>query len=186
MNLIRKVWTFFLNPEYSQYNYPKEIKRRVIANLLLWTIIIAITIGLIASGIVELLGLEVGENDLNTMFESHSPLFIFFIAIILAPIIEETIFRGPMVLFKESNYFPIFFYILTFLFGFVHLFNYESFENAIWFAPLLFLPQLVTGISLGYIRIRMGLPYSILFHALFNLVILGPSILIGLIKDLLH
>ncbi|NKI32169.1 CPBP family intramembrane glutamic endopeptidase [Croceivirga thetidis] len=162
------------------------MKKKVFINLLLWNVIIAFGIGMFVGALIELLNLDVGDNEVEKMFEEYSPLMIFFLAVILAPIIEETIFRGPLVLFKNSKTFPFFFYILAFLFGFVHLFNFESYENAIWFAPFLFLPQLVTGVFLSYIRVRMGLLYSMLFHALFNLVLLGPFILLEIFKPTVH
>ena len=182
MNLLQKVWIFFLNPKYQRYNYRKPLRRRVFLNLLFWSVIIAMGIGLFVAGLIDVLNLDVGENDISKMFKTHSPLYIFFLVIILAPIIEESIFRGPLVLFKKSSFFPVVFYSSIFLFGFIHLFNFESYENALWFVPFLFLPQLVTGVFLSFVRIRMGLGYSILFHALFNLTIIGPFLLFELLN----
>jgi membrane protease YdiL (CAAX protease family) len=44
--------------------------------------------------------------------------------------------------------------------------------------PLLVLPQWVTGLVLGWMRVRRGIGASIMLHAMFNG---GPLLLIGLI-----
>ena len=139
---------FFLKPRYQSYTYKKPMLKRVFLNLLFWNVAIALALGLLISGLVEILNLDVGENEIEKMFGSYSPILIFFLAIILAPLMEESIFRGPLVLFKKSRYFPLVLYISIFLFGLVHLFNFESYENALWFAPFLFLPQIKININL--------------------------------------
>ena len=61
------------------------------------------------------------------------------------------------------------FYGSTLLFALVHVTNYTPLTTQTFLlAPLLVLPQFVGGTMLGYIRIRYGIGFSILYHAAFN------------------
>ena len=182
MNLLKKVWVFFLRPKYQTYTYPATLQRRVFLNLLGWNIAIAMGVGFLIELIREALGVDVGTHGMNRLFGQYHPLGILAMAVVLAPVLEESLFRGPLILFKKSIYFAWALYTSIFLFGLVHLFNFEGYQNALWFAPLLFLPQLITGVFLSYIRVRMGLGHAMLFHALFNLILLGPFVLVELLN----
>ena len=63
------------------------------------------------------------------------------------------------------------FYGSALLFGAIHLYNYDlgspdAFELAA--APLLIAPQIVGGLVLGYVRVRLGFWYAVANHAAFN------------------
>jgi hypothetical protein len=67
-------------------------------------------------------------------------------------------------------------YFSCFTFGLVHLFNYRftSLTGTILFlAPLLVLPQIISGFILAFTRMRLGLIWSITLHAVHNLVLLS-------------
>lgn len=67
--------------------------------------------------------------------------------------------------------FPYFFYFSIIMFGLVHLGNFTYPEITIWIvllSPLLILPQLIMGSMLGFIRMKWGIVYSILFHTMVN------------------
>lgn len=92
-----------------------------------------------------------------------------------------TIFLGLIVLLKfigrrriETfiiSKFKYFFYGTTILFGLLHATNYVGNPWIILaFAPILGAPQLFVGSMLGYIRMKHGLVYSMLFHIFFNLI----------------
>ena len=185
MKLLKKVWELFLQPQYIPVNYPKPLRNKILVNLLLLKISVALILGLSTTIFIELFQLETGEHSAGKMLVSQNPVKFFLYGIIFAPFIEEIIFRGPLVFFKNSELFPIVFYLMILLFGLIHIFNYETYEKVIWFAPILVLPQLAGGVFLSFVRIKMGLWYSILIHALFNSVLLGPFILLTLLKTLL-
>lgn len=71
-----------------------------------------------------------------------------------------------------SKNYKFYFYLSAISFGAVHIANYRA-EN---FIPILsiflVLPQIFAGLMLGYIRVSMGLRWSICFHALHNLFFL--------------
>ncbi|MDF0720347.1 CPBP family intramembrane metalloprotease [Kaistella sp. PBT33-4] len=119
--------------------------------------------------------------------------WLLFLATIAAPLWEEFVFRFPLK--PERNYlvrladkiagrplfsvfwqrnFRIIFYLVAILFGLIHSFNFENEWNWLFILllPLLILSQSVTGLFLGYIRLRLGFFWAILFHACFNFVLI--------------
>ena len=68
-----------------------------------------------------------------------------------------------------ARYFNILFYSSVLLFGIVHIFNYLPLTWQTWLlAPILVSPQLILGSMLGFIRVRYGILYAILFHMMVN------------------
>ncbi len=119
--------------------------------------------------------------------------WLLFLATIAAPLWEEFVFRFPLK--PERNYlvrladkivgrplfssfwqrnFKIIFYLVAVLFGLIHSLNFENEWNWLFILllPLLILSQSVTGLFLGYIRLRLGFLWAILFHTFFNFVLI--------------
>jgi len=67
------------------------------------------------------------------------------------------------------------FHLVALTFAAVHLTNFVFNHTPYWLLPLLVLPQWVTGLVLGWIRIRRGIGAAIALHAMFNA---GPILLI--------
>ena len=183
MGLLRKIWRFTKKPRYRQYKYPPKLRKRLFVNLLGINLLVAFCLGMVTGIFESITGFDPGEHMMGELFD-EPPLYIFFLVVIFAPLVEEAIFRGPLIWFRNSKYFPWAFYISVVLFGAVHLFNFEQYDETLWAAPLLVSPQLFTGIVLGYTRIRMGIRYSILMHACFNAILLGPFIIMQTFKPL--
>ena len=70
------------------------------------------------------------------------------------------------------NKYNLYFYLSAISFGAAHIGNYESAHFIPLLPIFLVLSQIFGGFLLGYIRVFMGLRWSILFHALHNLFIL--------------
>lgn len=119
--------------------------------------------------------MELGEHATEELFDK-SIFLIFILVSIAAPVIEETLFRGPLVFFKNSPYFKYAFYISAILFGVIHISNFEFNPQVLLLAPLLVAPQIVIGVFLGYIRVKLGLLWSILLHAAYNTVLFLPML----------
>jgi hypothetical protein len=65
------------------------------------------------------------------------------------------------------------FYITSLLFGLFHTINFSgNFWLILSFSVFLCSPQIIAGLILGYIRLKYGLVYAILFHMLINSSIL--------------
>lgn len=76
-----------------------------------------------------------------------------------------------------ARLFPLFFWLSTLGFAFVHVFNFSG--EAMLLALPLVAPQFVTGAILGYTRVSYGLWASILLHALHNGAAVG-AVLVGI------
>lgn len=75
-----------------------------------------------------------------------------------------------------ARLFPVFFWLSTVSFAFVHVFNFGG--EAMLLALPLVAPQFVTGAILGYARVTCGLWASILLHASHNGIAVG-AVLVG-------
>jgi hypothetical protein len=73
--------------------------------------------------------------------------------------------------------FPWVFHAAALTFAAVHLYNFKLHHTAWWLMPLLVLPQWLTGLVLGWLRVRRGIGASMLLHGLFNG---GPLLLVWL------
>ncbi len=182
MRLLKKVWRFFIGPSYIPLRISGSFKKRILFNLLGLQLLMALSIGMVAGFLQELFALDFGEHSVSNLLEEYTFLQIFVLAVLLAPFLEEMLFRGPLYFFRKWRKFKYVFYLLSFLFGMMHLFNYQNYQEALWFAPILVAPQLVTGIFLGYARIKLGLLYSIILHGLFNGILVAPFLFIKLIQ----
>ena len=67
------------------------------------------------------------------------------------------------------------FHLATLTFAAVHLSNFVFSKTPYWLLPLLVLPQWLTGLALGWMRVRRGIGAAIALHAVFNA---GPIVLI--------
>lgn len=119
--------------------------------------------------IIEELGLvNMEEHAMEEMLKKFSKPALFLMAAIVAPVLEELIFRAPITLFKTKTSFRIGFYVFAIIFGLVHLSNFTITKNVILLAPILVLPQILLGGYLGFIRVRFGLGWSIALHGCYN------------------
>jgi hypothetical protein len=73
------------------------------------------------------------------------------------------------------THFGLVFHGTALAFAAMHLSNFELGSTAYWMLPLIVLPQWVTGLVLGWTRVRRGIGASVALHAVFNG---GPLLLI--------
>ncbi len=85
--------------------------------------------------------------------------------------------RGPgwRGLRAYRRFFPWVFHGCALAFALMHLNNFQGAQSAGWLLPLLVLPQWLTGLVLGWLRVRRGIGAAILLHAIFNA---GPLLLV--------
>ena len=92
--------------------------------------------------------------------------------------------RDPLACWRFGRHFVrhygrVFWMICT-LFAFVHVTNYQlgnSSRDLV--VPLLVLPQFLSGMAMGYLRLRDGLRASLLLHALNNFYVVGLVLLVS-------
>lgn len=75
--------------------------------------------------------------------------------------------------------YPYLFYYTAIIFGLIHLSNFKDLTITDPTFLIYIASQTFGGLSLGYIRIKYGLGYSMLFHACFNLVAFSLAIAFG-------
>ena len=73
------------------------------------------------------------------------------------------------------KHFGLVFHLVALTFAAVHLTNFVYSKTPYWLMPLLVLPQWLTGLVLGWMRVRRGIGAAILLHATFNA---GPILMI--------
>jgi len=205
-----------------------EAQLKHLIQLLFFSLAMMIVLSGFVGAIITNVAGELPENA-NAAAGQESPAVLLFYGVILAPIVEEVIFRSwlggrracvlglpilislfavaaaviadvsPMVTFaiaaglsvlvlalarqlnalppaaqKDARWrlFPIAFYGSTVLFALLHLSNYQDGLSS----PIMLLavlPQALVGLILGYVRMRFGLVQAIIFHALYNFVLIG-------------
>jgi len=97
--------------------------------------------------------------------------FFVFLAFLILAIVGNSWFEAMS---KTKGYliwqklYGWFFYFTAFVFAYVHLGNIEGLTVADPSFFFYILAQLFVGLSLGYLRIKYGLVYAMLFHAAYN------------------
>lgn len=173
--MLQELWSFIKNPVYKEdENIDFNYRLGILLRLLAIALIISVVLGGIMGVVENSLNLDLGKHAVEEAMEKFSPWFLAFAAVVLAPLLEEFIFRAPMVLFKDKSYFKYAFYVLTLIFGFYHITNFEITTTILLLSPLLVAPQISVGALLGFIRVRFGLLWAIALHAVYNLFLLGP------------
>ncbi|MBW8360682.1 MAG: CPBP family intramembrane metalloprotease [Kaistella sp.] len=187
---IRKFLQFLKSPKYSFSDHISLNDKYRIFTVLFFAVLI-----LNMAVIIPLLS-YVDEQFLKieslSLFEYTIGTILLF-AVIIAPVLEELVFRFPLkyernyvfrfvdkitgrTFFSQfwKNNFSLIFYTVALLFGFAHSLNFKNDWTPLFLLllPLLVLSQSVTGIFLGYIRLRLGFIWSVLFHMCFNLVVI--------------
>lgn len=82
---------------------------------------------------------------------------------------------------RYRSLFPWVFHAANLAFAAVHLHNFNMSQVALWLLPLLVLPQWLTGMVLGWLRVRRGIGAAMLMHGLFNA---GPLVLVWLVLSM--
>ena len=96
---------------------------------------------------------------------------IIFCVVIISTIVLLINFNRSRTSFYK--HFGLFFYFIAGLFAMIHLGNFIGLSfNILIIGLLMVIPQFLAGIILGYIRVRFGLIYAIIFHSIINLTLL--------------
>ena len=180
---IRRLLTYLQHPEYREdpeTSYSYRIK--AITQLMIWALGIGVVLGLLMGILGQLGPWELDEHAFDQLLEEYPIPLIGFLLVVVAPVLEELIFRAPLWFFRGSRHFKIVCYGAAVSFGAVHLSNFPNISE-IWFlAPLLISPQVVLGLFLGYIRVRFGLAWAMAFHGVYNGILAGPFLLMLAVK----
>lgn len=178
--MVQDILNYFKNPDAVKGENVFNTQKLKLFWTSFWMIMICnIGLSILIAGI-ETLGLvSTDDHAVMDMVKNQTVLFIFFAVVILAPLLEELIFRAPITLFStvDRSDFRWLFYLFALAFGAVHIFNYGVNLNTLLLLPILTGPQIVAGLFLGLIRVKVGLIYSMLFHALYNGILIIPTVI---------
>jgi membrane protease YdiL (CAAX protease family) len=180
--MLEELLSFAKRPIYeSDINKSISYRLGYLFKLLVLALCSSILLLMAAGTIQGLFSIELGKHAIDDLFENNSVVIIFFLAVLVAPISEELLFRGPLFFFKNSKFFAIAFYILTLIFGVIHISNFELSPQVWLLSPILVAPQISVGFLLGFIRVKFGLLWSIIMHACYNMVLIVPLLLLKLL-----
>lgn len=176
---LQQIWEFVKSPIYVEdENLDFKYRLGVFSRLLVYALLISITFSIVIGFLEESGLLVVGEHAIEELFQKYSLPVIALLAIVVAPVVEELIFRAPLVLFKKSRFFNLILYLFTLVFGFYHITNFELTTTVLLFSPLLVAPQISVGFFLGFIRVRLGLFWAIALHASYNMTLFLPLLIL--------
>ncbi|TQI71153.1 CAAX prenyl protease-like protein [Gramella sp. Hel_I_59] len=186
------VYNWIKHPDEVRLTLSSGEKIKIVSKIL----ILELFVGLLFLGLIYLIDSYVLNLDMP-LDDSHL-ILIFLLMVVIAPMIEEFIFRFPLkykrnYLLKFINYlsrgwlkdrwgsfFKYFLYLSVIVFGMIHLPNYNNSETLFFIiSPILVGSQLIGGVFLSYTRIKLGFIWSILQHSAFNLVILLFGLIIS-------
>jgi len=175
--MLKNFWHFLKHPVYEEdENTDFKYRFIIVLRFVGIAIIISILLGALIGVLEAVFKLDFGKHAIQKVLEDYSPWVLLFAAVILAPLVEEFIFRGPMAFFKDKTYFNYIFYGLTLVFGFYHITNFEINTTILLLSPLLVAPQISVGAIMGFVRVRFGLLWAIALHAMYNLILIGPMV----------
>lgn len=156
--------------------------------------------------VFHLLGKEDLEN-VNSKLMNVPYWKMVLLGVVTIPLLEEFIFRFPLkysrnyvlqfliamvalfapaesksVIYANARtywkrFFWVFFYLMTSTFAFMHIYNYVDAKQLLLWSPFLTLTQFMTGLILGYIRVRFGFLWSWYYHGIFNLLFFSLAFL---------
>jgi uncharacterized protein len=116
-------------------------------------------------------------NPLKENNQDYGIPLRYLSACVIAPLLEEGIFRLPLGYCRSHKLFPLYFYFSSILFGVIHFYNYEYDNTHILFLLFITSPQIFSGFFLGYIRIIYGFWYGVFFHGVYNFIGLTLTVL---------
>ncbi|MEO6960296.1 MAG: CPBP family intramembrane glutamic endopeptidase [Burkholderiaceae bacterium] len=79
---------------------------------------------------------------------------------------------------RYCHWFPVVFHLSSLAFAAMHLNNFSMHGTSYWLMPLLVLPQWLTGMVLGWLRVKRGIGASMLLHGIFNG---GPLLIVWIV-----
>jgi membrane protease YdiL (CAAX protease family) len=168
--------TYLKNPVLEKdTNTSLSYRFNIFSQVLIISILTSVIISPIFALFKALKWIHMENHKVNVLFDNMEFLQIFLLGAMLMPVLEEAVFRGPITLFKKPKSFKIAFYAFALLFGLMHISNFEITTPVLLLSPILLLPQILLGSYLGYIRVRLGLPWSMLLHGCYNGILITMS-----------
>lgn len=195
-NTLKDFFKFIRKPVDQQHiTQSASQKAKTLFTLLVIDIPITFLLLALLNGFHKLGWIQIENNKISVLSEQLSIGMVALTGILLIPFIEELIFRLflrfkrnyllqltllilpgsektnriPTLWFKKFHYI---FYFSALAFGLIHIANYDADSAPVYLLPVLILPQFITGLFIGYLRVRYNFISGYLMHALHNAVVL--------------
>lgn len=197
--MLLDLFNFLKNPSDSRD--PNQFLKHKVKSFLL-VLGIAILLSLVTAKLLDILNeagwININNHKLSDYIRTSSVFTVFLFAALLIPLLEEIIFRlflrfksnyllqfiiylypGSKACILEfwQKYFRFIFYLSAISFALVHLSNFNEMPSHTLFLPLIVLPQFITGLLIGYIRVRYNFILGLFMHAVFNVIFLTIGLL---------
>lgn len=177
-SIIKDFIKFLKHPDDTQLAVGFFEKIKIVGVLLIFEVVVLLSLVIPLDYLVNKIEI-IKEPKLDY---SETLGFMFFSAVILAPVFEELICRYLLrykalqkrIFSRETwdKIFPYLVYGFSISFGLLHLFNYQNDGLLFYlFSPLVVLSQLSGGFVLSFIRVRINFIWGMFFHALWNFIL---------------
>ncbi len=178
---LRDLGSFIKRPNDNQIQL--TIKEKVYFTLILFTVKIIIVYFFILP-ILYTINEYLNITDNSNEIESYSPIKTYLGYVLIIPLVEELIFRYflrykgiiPSLISQQKwkKNFHYIVYLSIILFAYIHVGNYTN-NNLLFYiiSPLVVSSQLITGILVTFIRVRLSFFWGVLFHSVWNFLILS-------------
>lgn len=189
-NTLKELWNWIKDPDQIEFQVTTLEKFSLLFRVLLIELLVAIPFILFTIAINEYI------LNLEMILDDSGIGFLLSAVVILAPVLEEFIFRFPLKYKRNylarmidymtnnwlrnrwTNFFKYFVYFLAIGFGLVHISNYENQETLFYIlTPVIIGTQLIGGLTLSFTRVKLGFLWGILQHGLYNLSLITLGLL---------
>jgi len=200
---------------FLKFPYHKESYGNIRGREFLHLLLIAYAIVIPYALILDLAGIDQFDHKMDFLIKKNK-WFVAVLAIVIAPLLEEPIYRLHLDFKKSSIWWSLglsvfviseawitvvllwiwlFFllfkvskgdkpdlkysiFISSALFAIVHLGNFTDFDYTQYFywVPFIVGAQFLIGLVLSYIRLNYGMKWAIIFHGVYNAILIIPAI----------
>lgn len=206
---ISELLDFIKNPiDEAHSNQQTSFKLKQLQALFLLELPVMGVLLLFISGLEEVGLFDSNSHKAEALLKEFSTPIILLFTVLIAPVIEEFIFRFFLIFrrcypvhfivfiisvfsrkekneliesarrFWNTTYKSVI-YFSAFLFGLVHLTNFEISSSILLLSPILIAPQIILGLFLTFIRVRHGFLWSFYLHGIHNLIFVGLALIFG-------
>jgi len=173
--VLQDLFNFIKKPDDQQIKLSFKNKLLYIFILLIFELVVTyLFIIPVLEWIDGLVGLDTADTSYDTFVQ------VFIPAVIFAPLVEELIFRHLLryqgiktkvvSVNRWRKIFPYLVYSSSICFGLIHISNYANSSIIFLFlSPIIIISQLIGGMILAFIRVRLTFLWGVLYHAFWNL-----------------
>lgn len=155
-------------PKDKDYNNTRPKRLKIILAFLIALLIANLIFGILSGASNQA---SANQESINELFKTY-PVQILFMAIVMAPVFEETIYRRALISFSSRKWTIVSYIITIFIFAISHMENTSLMD--IWVLISYMMPGIAFG---GCYIVNRRISNSMLLHMAYNTVAALPLIL---------